>query len=586
MTSATVRIWRDCGFTEGTLEVPSKTSSLPSSTYTFTLNAVPREELFNSFRVKHAYEDLYDCNYLQVTYDFNNGDDVSVYGWIDSVRVISDTAGSPNTLIEWHTDLWRTFLSKATFGAGVVTKRPSSGTVPPQTYSNMTQLMSGDFANLIPSSDYFWVFLNLTATKGDNKITTTYCWPVTNAKRNKCISIKDSDGTVQGVAPSFNQSVMGYMDEALGLDPDAIYGCWLSPIPPKYCSYTTSDPYIYAKMSGWAVRTNTSDQTYAVYTYESTTTGTENIYEESSLICSGGTTDTQICSMTDFDRNIVFSVPWGITIGKCRYRLVNADTSMYIAFRFSGLNVPEASSETDGMSCAIPLKSLAMSSNAKSSYVYSGQQEYDRESMSIARDQALVSSLTSTLTGTANNAVMSSLSETTSNAGGKRQFQGLKKTARGGYEAVYSSVAPDITSTVGGLGVGKASLLTAGAGVAGAAIDYFAAGYFNDRTMDATMDYKAKQTSALTLPGCGWDWVDYGIMPSLVTMKWDDYSITQRDNDIALYGISVREPMTSCQSLINQGGPIRIQNLNVTGSIPAGAKHFFRERFAQGVRII
>ncbi len=585
MTSATVRIWRDCGFTEGTLEVPSKTSSLPSYQYSFTLPAVPREDLFNSFRIKHAYEDLYDCNYLQVTYDMNNGDDVTVYGWIDAVRCISDTAGSPNTLIEWHTDLWRTFLSKATFGAGVVTKRPQSGTVPPQTYSNMTQLMSGDFASVIPSSDYFWVFLNLTATKGDNKVTTTYCWPVSNSKRNKTLSIKNSSGTVMGVAPSFNMSVMGYMDEALGLDPDAIYGAWLSPIPPRYCSYTTSDPYIYAKMEGWAVRTNTSDQTYAVYTYESTTTGTENIYAESSLICSGGTTDTQTCSLTDFDRNIVFSVPWGVTISKCRYRLVNADTSMYIAFRFSGLNVPEASSETDGMSCAVPLKSLAMSSNAKSAYVYSGQQEYDRQSMSIARDQALVSSVTSAMTGSANNAVMASLGESTSNSG--TTPNSYRMDSRGRITAASSlRNAPNVTRTTSGIGIGPAAAVTMGVGVAGAAIDWMASGYFNDRTMDATMDYKAKQTSTLTLPGSGWDWVEYGIMPSLVTMKWDDYSVSQRASDIALYGISVREPMTSCQALINQGGPIRIQNLNVTGSIPPGAKHFFRERFAQGVRMI
>ncbi len=579
MTSATVRIWRDCGFTEGTLEVPSKTSSLPSYQYSFTLPAVPREDLFNSFRIKHAYEDLYDCNYLQVTYDMNNGDDVTVYGWIDAVRCISDTAGSPNTLIEWHTDLWRTFLSKATFGAGVVTKRPQSGTVPPQTYSNMTQLMSGDFANVIPSSDYFWVFLNLTATKGDNKVTTTYCWPVSKSKRNKTLSIKNSSGTVMGVAPSFNMSVMGYMDEALGLDPDAIYGAWLSPIPPRYCSYTTSDPYIYAKMDGWAVRTNTSDQTYAVYTYESTTTGTENIYAESSLICSGGTTDTQTCSLTDFDRNIVFSVPWGVTISKCRYRLVNADTSMYIAFRFSGLNVPEASSETDGMSCAVPLKSLAMSSNAKSAYVYSGQQEFDRQSMAIARDQALVSSVTSAMTGSTNNAVMASLGNSRTDQSGQYMINSKGKPIPTGSGAVS-------TMTKAGMSIPAAAAVTMGTGVAGAAIDYFATGYFNDRTMDATMDYKAKQTSTLTLPSSGADFVAYGNVPLIRMLQWDGYSMTQRASDIALYGISVREPMTSCQALINQGGPIRIQNLNVTGSIPPGAKHFFRERFAQGVRMI
>lgn len=562
------------GYTEGTLEVPSKTSSLSNPNYTFTDLQISRETLFSQFKVKCAYEDLYDCSYLRMTMDMNNGDDVVLYGWIDRTSCGSDTANNPMTVIDWHTDYWRTFLSKANFKAGVVTRRPEKGTVPPQSYSNMTQLKTGSFANLIPSSDYFWVFLNLTVTKDSNKITTTYCWPVSNSKRNKTISIKNSSGTVMGVAPSFNQSVMGYLDEALGIDPDAIYGCWLSPIPPRYCSYSTTDTYIYAKMEGWAVRTNTSSQTYAVYTYESTTTGTEDIYAESSLICSGGTTDIKTTVVTDFDRNVAYSLPWGVTIAKCRYRLVNCDTSMYIAFRFSGNKANEDASETNGLACTIPLKSLAMSSNARSSYVYSGQQEYDREQMNIQRNQALVNSVTSSLTGTAGNVTMASLGD-----------RGFTKSQNYG---VNGEVLGTTVTKAGGnpLKMGPAAALTMGAGLAGAGIDYVAQGYFNDSIMDSTMKYKASQTSTLTLPGSGWDWVDYGIMPSLVDLTWDDYSIQQRQNDIDLYGITVNEPMSSCQSLIDAGGPLRIQNLNVTGSMPVGAKQFFRDRFANGVRII
>ena len=572
MTTAKVEIWRDCGFTEGCLECPSKTSSLSNPDYTFTGLNISRETLFSQFKVKKAYEDLYDCSYVRMTMDMNNGDDVVLYGWVDRATCGSDTANNPMTMIDWHVDYWRTYLSKASFGSGTVTRRPESGTVPPQTgYSNMTQLKSGSFANIIPASDYFWVFMNLTVTKNENKVTTTYCWPVTNAKRNKTISIKNSSGTVMGVAPSFNQSIMGYLDEALGIDPDAIYGCWLSPIPPKYCSYTTSDPYIYAKMDGWAVRTNTSDQTYAVYTYESTTTGTDEIYDQYSVLCSGGTTDIKTTVVTDFDRNVAYSLPWGVTIAKCRYRLVNCDTSMYIAMRFSGNNANEDASETNGLACTIPLKSLAMSSNAKSSYVYSGQQEYDREQMQIQRNQALVNGITSSMTGTAGNVTMASL--------GSSKSERIDNFGTPNARSVS-------TAKTGGMSMGTAALLTMGAGIAGASIDYVAQGAFNDAIMDNTMKYKAQQTSTLTLPGSGWDWIEYGIMPSLVDLTWDDYSVEQRQNDIDLYGITVSEPMTSCQSLINAGGPLRIQNLTVTGQMPVGAKQFFRDRFAKGVRIV
>lgn len=572
MTTAKVEIWRDCGFTEGCLECPSKTSSLSSPDYTFTGLNISRETLFSQFKVKKAYEDLYDCSYVRMTMDMNNGDDVVLYGWVDRATCGSDTANNPMTIIDWHVDYWRTYLSKASFGSGTVTRRPESGTVPPQTgYSNMTQLKSGSFANIIPTSDYFWVFLNLTVTKNENKVTTTYCWPVTNAKRNKTISIKNSSGSVMGVAPSFNQSIMGYLDEALGIDPDAIYGCWLSPIPPKYCSYTTSDPYIYAKMDGWSVRTNTSDQTYAVYTYESTTTGTDEIYDQYSVLCSGGTTDIKTTVVTDFDRNVTYSLPWGVTIAKCRYRLVNCDTSMYIAMRFSGNKANEDASETNGLACTIPLKSLAMSSNAKSSYVYSGQQEYDREQMQIQRNQALVNGITSSMTGTAGNVTMASL--------GSSKSERIDNFGTPNARSVS-------TAKTGGMTMGTAALLTMGAGIAGASIDYVAQGAFNDAIMDNTMKYKAQQTSTLTLPGSGWDWIEYGIMPSLVDLTWDDYSVEQRQNDIDLYGITVSEPMTSCQSLINAGGPLRIQNLTVTGQMPVGAKQFFRDRFAKGVRIV
>ena len=71
MATATVEIWRDTGFTEGSVEVPSKTSSLPSPTYTFYNVNAPRDSLFSTLKLAHAFEDLYDCSYLRITLDMN-----------------------------------------------------------------------------------------------------------------------------------------------------------------------------------------------------------------------------------------------------------------------------------------------------------------------------------------------------------------------------------------------------------------------------------------------------------------------------------------------------------------------------------
>lgn len=571
MTTAKVEIWRDCGFTEGTLEVPSKTSSLSNPDYTFTNLQISRETLFSQFKVKKAYEDLYDCSYLRMTMDMNNGDDVVLYGWIDRTSCGSDTANNPMTIIDWHTDYWRTFLPKASFGAGVVTKRPSGGTTPPQTYSNMTQLVTGtdqDLTNVDGNQYVYWAYCNLTV--GDStKTVTTLCWPVNVNAPNFHYQIMYGTSQI-GSAPSFNQTMEGSFDEGFGIDPDAIYGCWLSPVPPAQPTFTTSSLSTYVTMSPWNYYNGTTYKAFKPFTSDSVSI--QNYYPERTRSISANTTDTSMFMVTDFDGEPIFQFPWGVNVTQCTYRTVNADTSMYLACRFSTSSSDTLDAGANSLTCNIPLKSIPMSSNAKSSYVYSGQQEYDRESMSIARDQALVSGITSSLTGTTNNVVMSSLG----NSKTQTSFNMPNSTA---------STSSTLAKT-GGLSMGAAGAITMGASLAGSAIDYFATGYFNDRTMDATMDYKSKQTSTLTLPGSGSDWILNGRRPKVVMTKWDDYSIAQRDNDIALYGLTVREPMTSCQSLINAGGPLRIQNLNVTGQMPVGAKQFFRDRFANGVRII
>ena len=84
-----------------------------------------KDKLFSEVRIPMAYEDVYDMCYLQAVFDMNNGDNVTFYGWIDSVTCSSDTAGYPVSVIRWHVDEWRTFASKAHYGSGMVRRRHS-----------------------------------------------------------------------------------------------------------------------------------------------------------------------------------------------------------------------------------------------------------------------------------------------------------------------------------------------------------------------------------------------------------------------------------------------------------------------------
>ena len=571
MTTAKVEIWKDCGFTEGCLECPSKTSSLSSPDYTFTGLNISRETLFSQFKVKKAYEDLYDCSYVRMTMDMNNGDDVVLYGWVDKVSCGSDTANNPMTMIDWHVDYWRTYLSKASFGSGTVTKRPQSSIDPPQEHSFITNTADGTSQSLMTTADdyaYYWAIINITTSDSGTGVTQfqTRCWPVNPNMPENRLTIQYQSTTAQ--CPSYYDTIIGRFDELLGLDPDAIYSAWFSPISPTAYALTSG----VFTMANWKVAINESGtNTYGAFFPNPSNVGSSSTYSERSKSIAVQTNDTDTYVICDMDNEPVYQFPYGLNIVEAYYRIVNADTSAYISFRFvtDGSKLVEAGANT--LTCNIPLKAIAVSSNAYSSYVYSGEKEFDRRQMQIQRTQAAVSSMTSMLGSTTNNVVMSSLGSSKS----ERIDNFGTENAR--------SVS---TAKTGGMSMGTAALVTSGVGLAGTAIDYWSQGITNDRLLDATCKYKATQASTLTLPSSGTDFISYGNKPTIRCLTWDSYSKNQRNNNISLYGVTVEEPMTSCQSLINAGGPLRIQNLTVTGQMPVGAKQFFRDRFAKGVRIV
>lgn len=226
------------------MEVP-KTSSLSNPQYAFNGLNVSKSDLFRQVKVEHAFEDLYDCSYLQMVYDMNNGQDVSVYGWIDSVSCSSDTPGKPVTVIDWHVDLWRTYLSKAVFGAGYVTRRPSTSDIPSQPYSPRYQVMNLSGTELIKeSSNIYWCFVQCTVTVEGTSTQQTLCFPVDVMNGSTSLDVGNSEASYS--VPSFNSLITGGWDELLGLDPEAVYGVFLSPYSPN--NVTSTGVY---SVEGW-----------------------------------------------------------------------------------------------------------------------------------------------------------------------------------------------------------------------------------------------------------------------------------------------------------------------------------------------
>lgn len=549
MTSATIYLWKDVGYTEGCLEVPKIGTNLPTPDFTFEKLEISTSTLFSECKLKGAFADLLPCSYLQLIFFSNNSTQLSFDGWIDKVSIGSDSEGSPMTRIQWHVDLWRTYISKVTLGSGIVKRRTATGDLPPQSYSNRYTLARTP-RTIIPETITYWVFLNLTKTEDGVTTTTTYCWPVPTIEQVIYRGKTTAGETVRFLG--IEDTLKGSFDESLGLDPDAIFSGFISPVPPQKATIDGS----YVSMP-WDLKIfgTYNGESCGAFEYRSNLTA----YEKQDFTTLAQTTDTVAYVVTDMDRAPVGALPWGISVSGGSYRLVNTTSSMYLKIWFtgslSGATFDEGSQPANGLDFTIPLKTLAVSTNAKSSYIYSGQQELDREQMAIQRQQALYSGLGSM----ANQAIQGAM-------GGA-----MIGVATGGSAAM-------------GAGIGGASS-GVGGGIS-AITDYFVTGWANDKMMDATIRQKANQTSYLTLPSDGTDWIVFGHVPQLVPLQWDDYSITQRTQDMALYGAHVEEPRTSCQSLLTAGGPLQIANCTVTGSVPPEAKRYIKDRLASGVRIV
>ena len=239
MATATVEIWRDTGFTEGSVEVPSKTSSLPSPTYTFYNVNTSRDSLFSTLKLAHAFEDLYDCSYLRITLDMNNGADVTLYGWIDAVSCGSDTAEYPVTNVDWHPDLWRSYINSAQFGAGLVTRRPYGSDCPPQPYPFRFKDVHEENV-IVPRSNIWWVvFKFVHKMKFLSSLITANCigtFPIDIDSPNAMFNVSGPDmgGPDNVTAKTIPYSFLaaGFFEEFLKLDPNTLVSVFLSPVCP------------------------------------------------------------------------------------------------------------------------------------------------------------------------------------------------------------------------------------------------------------------------------------------------------------------------------------------------------------------
>lgn len=526
------RVWRDTGFTEGSVEVPKRNSTLPSPTFTFEDLQVSRDRMFSEVKVKGDFPSLMTCSYVEAVYEFNNVSTpyrANIYGWVDEVLCTSDTDGSPVTTVRWHVDHWRTWMNTAQFKDGIVKARPHSDSKdqPPQNPSYRVK-ERGESMTVIPSDQQYWyILITFTEQSPDGETTSSVYGYVP-------VDVTDGDAefTKDGKScPSLNSFVIGDWDEQLGLTPEMVKGVFLSPIEPS---------------PAWSF---TSQGSKAMYM---SLTPLGSIVEHWYTLASPVKTDDKTTwILTGFDNESIGVLPWGLEVSMLKGRIIFESTSAYLQLRAF-----DKYSHVLGACFTLPLPTIEVTENSWSSYVYSGARQSDLSQRVANTSKSLESGIAST----ANQAI-----------------QGV------GSGAMLGSIGGPLGALGGALIGGVTSAL--GSGIS-TVTDYMISSKYNDVFQGIDDFSHALQSDGLLMAGTGFDCLRFGGLPELKSIVIDDYSQELLDSRQELYGVNVDEYTSNCTTLINAGGPLRIENLTVTGAIPVQAKQYIKERFRSGVRMI
>lgn len=275
MKITSLELWRDPGFTDGSVEVPALTgSSLPDPDFSLpaegsTLSLIPsKDDIFRTIKLAKEYSKLYNMNYLKAVFETGDEETLTFYGWIDTVLISSDTPDYPVTVINWHIDLWRTFAAQAEFGYGLVTRRIRAESDPIQNVPARYHTVSDRVENLVPDDivggGCYWAVINYTFEDADTHATETrvIVCPVAKTPNTVYYMKLSADSTARRV-PTLNQWILGEYDEIFGLAPSSIVSVFLSPIPPLKLysgTGTLADPFV---VVGSSVAPEPRIETYA-----------------------------------------------------------------------------------------------------------------------------------------------------------------------------------------------------------------------------------------------------------------------------------------------------------------------------------
>ena len=451
-----------------------------------------------------------------------------VYGWVDDIKVKIQKGQNRSIVVRWHPDWFLTMGTTVSYGAGRILRGPQSLARPDPSEPRMW-VDSNVHIELGDGPDHYWLIVLYTKSNTiGSKTYTTYelaFWQNLTAI-----------GTVS--SPSLQDVYDGKLEEVMGLDPDTIQGVWASPINPIDTASANTV-------------TNTAGTASWYVGHPSSVMPRNQVIVNSDTYA---TNDNDKWTLLDSAGNSLGVVPWGIGFDKVKMLTDIGPSGAYLIVSFLDSSKPNKG-YGEGRVFSVPLPSISVTQNAMQSYVYSGERDYDKTLRDIQKNQAAVNGIA-----------------------------GAGSSAIGG--AVAGTMA---TGSPAGMAAGAAAGLISA--TVGTAVSYISAGHFDRKTQEAIDKLKSNQAagSLVSAGGLGWerDMIGSGqntMKWSLVKMTRDSVSAAELTVDHDEMGYPTDVYSASCDSMIRQLGPFRIENLETLRVSPAAGR-YIAELFARGVHI-
>ncbi len=484
-----------------------------------------------------GYFDGSDASFCAISAVHPSG--ITYFGWIDGY---SPVAVGKSTRIKWHVDWWTTtqfnesLRTACILGEGRFKRiadsekaRPDSS-VPVRWEIDLTGEISAYQAEKGP-----WIIVvNTDKTDIGETVIRYKFW-------YEGMSWKDSQSGQTMPSVSISEIYNGYLEEHLGLDADSVLGVYFSPIPPA---------------ASWTVKTSNGHAYYCVGQNETIPTIENGVIVPciESLMAQQDkmpvrTDDHHKWVVQDPYGVVYYTLPWGFSVyyfptgvTGLRAKVDVGTNGAYLILNFS-----ETSSwnPADGQTVQIPLISAPVTSNAMSSYVLSGQRDYDIATAQLQAEQSRKSGWTNVGTGAIGGGLVGAM---TSNP--------------------YFAVA--------GAAIGAV------ASIVGTEVNYAVTKEYDQKSQAETDKLMSNQTASALISAGGWGWKGQKWM--LCRMSRDAESEASLSAEQEEMGYLTDRYFASCAEEIGKGGPMRIEGLRVSG-VPRQGCEYISAIFNQGVNL-